>query len=64
MLVMHIHNCSLGEKGGGSVAMTYRIGTYSVIIIHIYEHAYSYMCIDLLSSRLGLLCIIFRIVAL
>ena len=43
MLVMHIHSCSLGEKGGGSVAITYRIGTYSVIIIHIYEHTYSYV---------------------
>jgi len=26
MLVIHIHICNLGEKGGGSVAMTYRIG--------------------------------------
>ena len=23
---MHIHNDKFGEKGGGSVAMTYRIG--------------------------------------
>jgi hypothetical protein len=38
MLVMHIHNCNLGEKGGGSVAITYRIGTYTIFIIGTYLH--------------------------
>ena len=41
MVVMHILNCALGEKGGGSVAITYRIGTYIILIVHIYEHIYS-----------------------
>jgi hypothetical protein len=39
MLVMHIPNCDLGEKGG-SVTITYHIGTYVILIVHIYEHIY------------------------
>ena len=46
MLVMHILKCDLGEKGGGSVAITYRIGTYIILIVHTYEHIYSYVYIN------------------
>ena len=38
MLVMHIHNSNLGEKEGGSVAITNRIGTYTIFIIGTYLH--------------------------
>ena len=40
MFAMHILICDLGEKRGGSVAITYRIGAYIILIVHIYEHTY------------------------
>ena len=40
MLFMHILNSALEEKGGDSVAITYRIGTYIILTVHVYEHIY------------------------